>query len=416
MIVALAEVNAAPPTQPRRVLRYSLRALLTVVSLLCIWLAVIAGRAHRQERAMDTVERLGGYVQFDYGRVAWGATNVTAVVNGRIETDNQTLRDEDGAVPGAMWPHWIRRLLGEEYFRTVTMVNVGRRSPSDEDLKLLDGLTDLTGVFLFQNRSIGDDGLAHVAHLKNLVQLDFCATSVTDKGMEAIAGLTKLKDLWMFEVPFVTDAGMKYVSGLHELKLLDVRRNPQLTDAMLPYLTGLTALEDLELGETAITDEGLRQLARLANLGTLNIGGTHMHGPGLRHLAKLPKLTYLSLHNAQLGDEGAAYLAQMPHLNNLILSHVRLTDDGLAVLAHLPALKMLSLMGNQITDAGLEHLTPLKSLEWLSLADTQITDVGLKHLESFDSLKELTLPAFTTTPAGVAKLQKALPLCRIQTQ
>lgn len=413
MIVAVAEINTAPPTQPRRALRYSLRALLTVVSLLCIWLAVIAGRAHRQERAMDTVERLGGYVQFDYGGVG---EFPAAGGKGSIEIDNFTIRENKGELPGVIWPRWLRRLLGEEYFRTVTMVNVGRRKPSDGDLKLLDALPDLTGVFLFQNSTIGDEGLAHVAQLKNLVQLDFCGTSVTDQGMASIAGLTNLKELWMFEVPGVTDAGMKYVSGLHELKLLDVRRTPQLTDAMLPYLAGLTKLEDLELGGTGITDDGMRYLSGLVNLRQLSLQETNIQGPGLRDLAELPMLTDLYLDGAiRLGDDDIANLRHLPRLTKLGLSKSGVTDNGLAVLVHLPMLKQLSLMGNQITDAGVEQLAALKSLEWLSLADTQITDIGLKRLASFDSLKELTLPAGTTTKAGIAELQRALPGCKINT-
>ncbi len=45
--------------------------------------------------------------------------------------------------------------------------------------------------------------------------------------------------------------------------------------------------------------------------------------------------------------------------------------------------------GNSPVDSGLEHLEKLTSLEWLHLNDTQVTD------------------------AGIEKLQRALPKCRI---
>ena len=66
-----------------------------------------------------------------------------------------------------------------------------------------------------------------------------------------------------------------------------------------------------------------------------------------------------------------------------------------------------------ITDAWLEHLEGMPQLQWLYLDDTGITDGGLKHLVGLTRLQELDLRGTQVTDDGVAKLQQALPNCKI---
>ncbi len=74
----------------------------------------------------------------------------------------------------------------------------------------------------------------------------------------------------------------------------------------------------------------------------------------------------------------------------------------------------LDLGGTQLTDAGLEPLKTLKGLEILSLQRTSITDAGLTHLMGMTGLRSLDLSVNSkVTDAGIARLQKALPNCRI---
>ncbi len=89
--------------------------------------------------------------------------------------------------------------------------------------------------------------------------------------------------------------------------------------------------------------------------------------------------------------------------------------------------------GDRFTDSDLRHVQKLTKLAYLSLNNENVTDVGLQYLEGLADLQELvicgppqaglkrlgTSPArpyrkYTkVTDAGVAKLQKALPNCRI---
>lgn len=66
-----------------------------------------------------------------------------------------------------------------------------------------------------------------------------------------------------------------------------------------------------------------------------------------------------------------------------------------------------------MSDAGLIHISVLKDLTNLSLYNTPVTDAGLEHLVGLDKLATLNLSGTKVTAAGVAKLQKALPDCKI---
>lgn len=85
--------------------------------------------------------------------------------------------------------------------------------------------------------------------------------------------------------------------------------------------------------------------------------------------------------------------SQLPKLKNLrrlFFEHRRLEDDEFANVAKLPQLEELWLMGVRYCDADLKTLHGIHSLRVLTLTDTQIT------------------------PAGEARLQRALPKCKIE--
>jgi Leucine-rich repeat (LRR) protein len=123
--------------------------------------------------------------------------------------------------------------------------------------------------------------------------------------------------------------------------------------------------------------------------------------------ADYDKVTELDLSNKQL-TEVPKGLEKLTKLTELDLSFNQLTD--VKGLGKLTQLERLSLGFNQLTDVkGLEKLT---KLTWLALGFNQLTDV--KGLENLTQLKQLWIednPALTKDQ--IAKLQKALPNCKI---
>ena len=91
------------------------------------------------------------------------------------------------------------------------------------------------------------------------------------------------------------------------------------------------------------------------------------------------------------------------------------TDADLGELCELRRLEALGLAGTDVTDAGLETVSKLTGLERLSLNFTGVSDEGLRHLESLSDLRALYLfHCPNVTDEGVARLQKALPSCKIR--
>src|SRR5688572_32824530 len=88
-----------PVSAPRRRwLSFSLRGLFVVVTIGCVWLAVVTTRARNQAAAVAKIQDLKGILHFDY------------------QHDSRGNHAPD-AEPGA--PQWLRRALGEDYFRRV---------------------------------------------------------------------------------------------------------------------------------------------------------------------------------------------------------------------------------------------------------------------------------------------------------
>ena len=51
---------------PTALLRFRLRTLMLLVTLLSIWLGLVTARARRQQAAVDAIRKLGGTVYYDY--------------------------------------------------------------------------------------------------------------------------------------------------------------------------------------------------------------------------------------------------------------------------------------------------------------------------------------------------------------
>ena len=106
-------------------------------------------------------------------------------------------------------------------------------------------------------------------------------------------------------------------------------------------------------------------------------------------------------------------LAGLKSLHTLSLGYTGVTDADLKELARLKNLHTLHLVGTFVTGPGLNELASLKGLHSLNLGRTKMTDGDLNELAGLKSLRTLYLDGTKVTDAGVAKLQMALPDCKI---
>lgn len=203
-----------------------------------------------------------------------------------------------------------------------------------------------------------------------------------------------------------------------------------------PHLRGI---KYLFLDGSDVTDESLELLERMPDLRLLYLGSTAVTDVGLHHLAHLPQLEELNLHAAgipdrdiswlaractrhdlktkvvsKVTDESLKYIGRLHTVRQLGLGMTDVNGSGLIYLKSLPALEVLNLDSTLVMDKALGHLQSLPRLRVLDLSATCITDAGLEKLHGLKGLESLWLKGTNVSDAGAARLQEALPDCKIE--
>ena len=136
-------------TEPkRRILRFSIRTLLIVLTIFCVWLSWKVERARKQREVVAWVQEMGGSVHYGY------------------ELYDNTVFLPNAKPPG---PEWLRNLLGIDYFGDVRCVFLDGSEVSD---------------------------VSPLAELTNLEVLHLTDTSVSD--VTPLFGLTSLEVLNLY--------------------------------------------------------------------------------------------------------------------------------------------------------------------------------------------------------------------------
>jgi len=211
----------------RRWCQFSLRLLLTVVTLCAILLGLMMWRIRRREEAVAAVRELGGSVIL--GSEAPVPEWLRRVVPSRvIVVDLAGTRATNAS---------LARLEGLTALRTLKLDNT---NITRGGLEHLAGLTALE-VLSLAGTGISDDDVVHLERLRNLARLDLRGTQVADAGLEHLQGMTALEDLSICDTQ-VTDAGLQHLRGLTGLKRLSLE-DGQITTASIKHLEALSGLE-----------------------------------------------------------------------------------------------------------------------------------------------------------------------------
>ena len=109
--------------------------------------------------------------------------------------------------------------------------------------------------FQLRGRDLTDDGLADVAKLGNVVELNLRDTKITSAGLVHLKGLAKLKRLHL-ERTNVGDEGIVNLTKLTTLEYLNLY-GTKITDKSLDHLAGLKNLRQLYVWQTDVTDAGI---------------------------------------------------------------------------------------------------------------------------------------------------------------
>ena len=276
----MTEPSRATAKSRRRRTGLGLRATMLIVLGPAIWLGWRVHLARRQHQAVAAVSAYGGFVRFDWEFV-----------------DGKPAPDRSPRAPG-----WLRRAIGEDYFRDVLEVNMvfatDRRPRPDLIPSDSDALMDRFAAF------------------PRLRHLYLSGDLATDRALATIGTLTSLETLRTWNARF-TDAGLAQARSLRNLKVLQLG-DTRLGDDALAHLSSMTRLEHLDLGGSPITSAGMAHLEGLKSLKFLAIDRTLVSDAGLDQLRGLTNLAEIRVRGSAITDDGVErFRDAMPRLETV---------------------------------------------------------------------------------------------------
>lgn len=292
-----------------RIVRFRLRTLLIVVTVLSVLVAVHVHNTRRQRQAVAAINDYGGWVRYDY----------------QFPSGNYGYADYDGKAESGV-PRWLLEIFGIDFFHRVVQVNLNYSDDS--------GTRE-------ENSNDADDALEHVAKLPNLRILLLANGQATDATMHHLAECRRLERLYMWDAGLVSDAGVQHLANLKQLRYVHI---------------GNTSLPDDF--PRKVTDESLRVFGQLPLLEGLSLQGNSFTDAGLAHLTELDQLEelWVNMGESHYSDQGMESLVQISNLHTLAICGDDITDAGLAELAKLEKLKWLMVDSEKVTPQGEEAL------------------------------------------------------------
>lgn len=271
---------------------------------------------------------------------------------------------------------------------SLSVLRLRRTAISDAQLAKLTHL-NLRMVDL-RNTNISDAGLVHLAKILSLVDIQLEKSKVTDDGIEAIKGLA-LKSFNINYCTSVSNQGLAIVAAMPSMEQLQFDYT-SIDDDGMAILAAASNLKRLRIRGVDVTGVGIAHLAKLTNLSRLNLRDTSLDDAGLKVIGQLPRLDWLDISECRLATPaGIAQLGQAPTLTYLDLWETKTDDESLAAMGGLTNLKVLNLTATAITDAALPALLKFEQLVELNVAGTQLTDESFLALGRLPALKKLNV-------------------------
>ncbi|TWT39479.1 leucine-rich repeat domain-containing protein [Blastopirellula retiformator] len=402
----------------KRIFRFSLLALMAVVTLFAVVLAYVSYyrlRSVRFESVRSELQASGGAL---------------------------TLRSELEEEPGLpAEPHWTEGLLGPNAYAELDEVTLFLNQPRPGLVSRVISFDSPVCLNAY-GKGIGDEDAAAIGR-SAIEELDLDSTSLTVDGYAAIAKAQRLSHLALVggEITAEHLAPLAHSSSLKKLTLIDA----EMTSEIVAAIADMAAVRELFLYQTRWADAGAWQaIGELAHLQTLRITSSKTPTDVAPPLHKMTNLERLAIDHGELASfdgvrvspqlvealataetlealdiglmkcepplEAWPAMDKLTNLTQLSLLKVRGIQDFSAI-ATASSLKSLAI-GEGFDDASLAELAKLSKLTHLSAGSAAITDAGIDDLAKIKTLREVTLGP-QVTQEGAKRLKGALPKCKI---
>ena len=299
---------------------------------------------------------------------------------------------------------------------------------TDSVLARLGQLPHISQLNFGGTKRVTDDGLAHLARLQRLQELDlsdYPGGQITDRGLAVLRHLPELRRLQMCWQSAITDAGvanLKFCEKLESVDLLGTHTG----DGVIAALAGKGALRRLKTGRR-VTDAALPLLHQLPIFKTWH-GGTVKYslmspdaepnhllldGPftnaGLATLSGLDGLFGLTFfwHISALTPAGLARLVDLPNLGFLGCQDQLCDDEAMRHIGAIPRLRMLMGQGTVATDAGFAALSRSQTIEYIWGRECpNLTGRGFAALSTMPALRGLAVSCKNVDDEALATLPR----------
>ncbi|WP_162130517.1 leucine-rich repeat domain-containing protein [Schlesneria paludicola] len=297
-------------------------------------------------------------------------------------------------------------------------------------LSKLTNLERLSASFSSQSANeLGDATLRSISEIESLRELNLSECGVTDEGLKSLEKLPNLTHLSIYQEGRLTDAALSTIAKLKHLKVLTLTTHVgtplgrmHFSESATNQLIALTELEHLDLSGHDVStdllnfprlkslrinrnqfdDDLAKAIAKCRELTHLDVSCSEMTDTALEHLRPLPSLTQLHIRAEEISDNAIAHLKLFPNLASVTLHTAELTDKSLEYLSQTASLTKLDLnwATNHFSRHGLEQLANLPNLETLELRIIPFQGGGLKLIRDAKEPEILTtiLPRPQTYP------------------
>lgn len=233
------------------------------------------------------------------------------------------------------------------------------------------------------------------------------------KSLEALSKFPNLTRLSCARMKCL-QGNMNLIGMLKGLKYLNVEPN-DLYDADFAEISDLTNLEEINFGNTKITDAGFKHFSKLAQLKVMRLNRVaNLNGSGFSFVKNL-NLREIYADDSAIGQRAFESLRDVKSLEVLHLDRSAVSNEAMKDLGRCTGLKKLSLQKNSLNDEGTKFLSSLKQLEELSLK--QNPNVSSKSFTAISKIKRLKFLDVSDTKCHSkyeAKFLKLVPGCKIQ--
>lgn len=165
-------------------------------------------------------------------------------------------------------------------------------------------LKKLETVQLEDQERITAKGLRPLEDLPLLRSFAWSGCTVDADLIEYIARVKQLRELYFWDTP-LTNADMRQIACMNQLERLSIcGTNTPVTG--LPWIGRLTHLRYLDLSSTPVSDAGMRELSCVQQIEEMDLRGTKVTDEGLLSLSGLSNLHVIDVRATTLTEEGVA--------------------------------------------------------------------------------------------------------------